>query len=113
MWEIDRMLLRGVIDLDEHATLEQFCTDLHMTHSFGIPPQSMEVKSHSSIPSSGTQREAFAIKKLSRARKKLKECSLEVDREMMDLGLDVARRYDPWLVKLGVECLHDFYAEWG
>ncbi len=70
MWEIDRMLLRGVINLDEHATLEQFCTDLHMTHSFGIPPQSMEVKSHSSIPSSGTQREAFAIKKLSRARKK-------------------------------------------
>jgi hypothetical protein len=113
MWEIDRMLLRGVINLDEHATLEQFCTDLHVTHSFGIPPQSMEVKSHSSIPSSGTQREAFAIKKLSRARKKLKACSPEVDKEIMDLGLDVARRYDPWLVKIGVECLHDFYAEWG
>lgn len=112
MWEIDRMLIREEIDMEQHVTLEQFIHDIHNVRLFSLPPQTFEVKSHSGLPSSGTLREAIAWKKLTGIRKRFKAISVEVDREMMDLGLDVPRRYDEGLVKLGVQCLNEFYQDW-
>jgi hypothetical protein len=112
MWEIDRMLLRQEIDLDDHKTLEQFIHDIHNIRLFSLPPQTFEVKSHTGIPLSGTSREAFAWKKLTEARKRFKKESLEVDSMMMDLGLDEARDYSISAVKKGVEILNKFYEEW-
>jgi hypothetical protein len=112
MWEMDRMLLRDEISLDDHVVLETFTTDLHNVRLFSIPPQSLEVKSHTGIPTSGTQREAIVWKKLSAIQKKLKEKNEKVEREIMDLGLDVPRRYDPVLVKIGIQCLKEFYESW-
>ena len=112
MWEMDRMLLREEISLEDHGVLETFVTDLHNVRLFSLPPQTFEVKSHTGIPSSGTQREAIVWKKLSGIQKKLKDKNENVEREIMDLGLDVPRKYDPVLVKIGIECLKEFYEEW-
>ena len=112
MWEIDRMLVKQHIDLDEHATLEQFIHDIHNVRLFSLPPQTFEVKSYSGMPSSGTQREAFAWKKLTGIRKQFKKHSLELDTMMMDLGLDESRDYDLSLVKKGVQILNEFYQNW-
>lgn len=112
MWEIDRMLLRSEISVDDHVVLEQFIHDLHNLRLFSLPPQTFEVKSHNGMPSSGTQREAIAWKKLTKIRERFKEKSLELDSMMMDLGLDVAKDYDIAMVKLGVETLNTFYEEW-
>jgi len=106
------MLLRSEITVDDHVVLEQFIHDLHNLRLFSLPPQTFEVKSHTGIPSSGTQREAIAWKKLTKIREKFKEKSLELDSMMMDLGLDVVTDYDPVMVKLGVETLNAFYEEW-
>lgn len=106
------MLVKQLIDLDEHATLEQFIHDIHNVRLFSLPPQTFEVKSHTGMPSSGTQREAFAWKKLSGIRKTFKEHSLELDTMMMDLGLDEVRDYDLSLVKKGVQLLNTFYQSW-
>lgn len=112
MWEIDRMLLRQEIDLDDHKTLEQFIHDIHNIRLFSLPPQTFEVKSYTGIPMSGTSREAFAWKKLSEIRTRFKRESLELDSMMMDLGLDEATDYDMAVVKKGVEILNKFYGEW-
>lgn len=106
------MLLRGDITVDDHATLEQFMHDIHNLRLFSLPPQTLEVKSYTGIPSSGTMREAIAWKKLTKIRERFKQVSLELDTAMMDLGLDVPKSYDPSLVKVGVEKLTEFYREW-
>lgn len=112
MWEVDRMLLREDITLDEHAVIENFIHDVHNLRLFGIPPQSMEVRSHSGIPSSGTMREAIAWKKLTKIREGFKKKSLRLDTEMMDLALDSTKTYDIPLVKVGAEFLTEFYQNW-
>jgi len=112
MWEIDRMLLRQEIDLDEHATLEQFIHDIHNVRLFSLPPQTFEVKSHTNMPTSGTQREAIAWKKLSKIRNSFQDHSIELDTMMMDLGLDEPKDYDLSLVKEGVKVLDRFYQIW-
>jgi hypothetical protein len=112
MWEIDRMLLRGDIDVEDHATLEQFMHDIHNLRLFSLPPQTLEVKSHTNIPSTGTMREAVAWKKLTKIRERFKQISLELDTAMMDLGLDVPKSYEPSLIKVGVQKLTEFYQEW-
>jgi len=45
-------------------------------------------------------------------RKRFKAVSLDVDREMMDLGLDVPRHYNAELIKVGAQCLNEFYEDW-
>jgi len=112
MWEIDRMLVRQDVDLDEHATLEQFIHDIHNVRLFSLPPQTFEVKSYTGMPSSGTQREAIAWKKLSKIRDRFKKHSIELDTMMMDLGLDESKDYDMTMVKKGVEILNQFYQDW-
>lgn len=106
------MLIRDDIDMDQHVTLEQFIHDIHNVRLFSLPPQTFEVKSHSGLPSSGTLREAIAWKKLTGIRKRFKAVSLDVDREMMDLGLDVPRHYNAELIKVGAQCLNEFYEDW-
>ena len=106
------MLLRGDIAVEDHATLEQFMHDIHNLRLFSLPPQTLEVKSHTNIPSTGTMREAVAWKKLTKIRERFKQISLELDTAMMDLGLDVPKSYEPSPIKVGVQKLTEFYQEW-
>lgn len=112
MWEVDRMLLRDEITLDEHLVLEEFINDIHNVRLFSLTPQSFEVRSHTNLPRSGTAREAMAWEKLSRIQERFKKVSLELNQEMMDAGLDIPKRYDPALIKKGAEVLSEFYEDW-
>lgn len=112
MWEVDRMLLRDEITLDEHLVLEEFIHDIHNVRLFSMTPQSFEVRSHTNLPRSGTAREVMAWEKLSRIQERFKTAGPEVNQEMMDAGLDVPKKYDPAIIKKGVRILSEFYDDW-
>lgn len=103
--EIDRMLLRGDITLEDHRVLDNFVNFLQSSRIFSLPSARFEIRTSSGRPDTLNVK-VHDWKQLSYVQGKLKRAGDEVNRQIIDLALDTPRQYDLPTIKLGIQVLN-------
>ncbi len=103
--EIDRMLLRGDITVEDHRVLDNFVCFLQASRIFSLPSARLEIRTSSGRPDTLNVK-VHDWKQLSYVQDKLKAAGDEVNRQVIDLALDTPRQYDLPTIKLGIQVLN-------
>jgi len=103
--EIDRMLLRGDITVEDHRVLDNFVSFLQASRIFSLPSARFEIRTSSGRPDTLNVK-VHDWKQLSYVQDKLKKAGEEVNRQIIDLALDTPRQYDLPTIKLGIQVLN-------